>query len=120
MYEYKESVEAKYVDSTPYGHSGGSLRVYIPSLMPQIIMSNPRDITVYLDKSCYCNASDCKPSISTSIISKNYVTAKAPYHSFNGPCYWYGTGIHVQMLNEDALECQILPEDEDNSTDWPY
>ena len=119
MYTLDEYILGNYVESKPYGSSSGSLRIYIPSLMPMIGMGEPRITPVSLNKSCYCNANECKPSIASRVRTQNYVTAQSPYHNFEKPCYWFGDDLKVMTKSEDCLECRLYPEEEDNSTDWP-
>ena len=119
MYQLDQRVSVNYVQVKPYGTSSGSLKVYCPSLMPNIGMGVPKVTPVSLNKSAYCNANDCKPTISSKINTQNYLTALAPYHDFDFPCYSFGSTITVHALSEDMLTCRIFPEDEDNSHPWP-
>lgn len=119
MYSVGESIQATYVDANPYGSSEGSLRVYIPSLMPLITMGNPRVTPVSLNKSCYCNSNDCKPAISSKLDTQNYVTARASYNEYKYGCYWFGSGLRVISKTPDCLSCSLSPGEEDNSTLWP-
>lgn len=120
MYSLNDYIDAVYIQSNPYGSSYGDLKVYIPSLMPLIGMGTPKTTPVSLNRSCYCNASECKPAISSSINTQNYVTAKAPYHSYRSSCYWFGTNVKVTPQTTDCLTCRLSTEEEDNSTPWPY
>ena len=119
MFSLTEYVSAKYVHDKPYGSSSGSLKVYIPSIMPQIAMGTPRITPVSLNKSCFINAGDCKPSIASMINSQNYATAKAPYNPYEKPCYYYGSSLKVIPKTGDFLICQLGSEEEDNSVNWP-
>lgn len=114
-----EKVQCQYVQSKPYGSDSGSLALYCPSLMPLISMGSPKSTPFSLNKSAYCNANDCKPSVSSKINTQNYITGLAPYHEFEQPCYWFGSGITVHADSEDMLSATIFSEDEDNSTPWP-
>ena len=119
MFGTNQVVQAKYVHAKPYGTSKGSLKVYIPSLMPNITMGLPKSTPVALNKSCYCNASECKPSVSSQLNTQNYVTADKPYSPFNEDCYYYGSGIAVISKTADCLSCQLSPSNGDNSKEWP-
>ena len=119
MFVVDQIIKGYYVNSNPYGTSDGSLKVYLPELMPMISMGNPRSTPSSLNSSCYCNASDCKPSVSSSINTQNFVTAKAPYTTYELPCYRYGTEIAVQAKADDCLTCRLYPESTDNSILWP-
>lgn len=119
MFKSNQYLDAVFVNASPYGSSSGALKVYIPSVMNGISMGKPKATPVALNKACFANAGDCKPAVSNKISTQNYVTAKAPYGSYSKPCYWYGTGIKVTSENDDCLSCRLVPEEEDNSTEWP-
>ena len=119
MYKVNECLSAIYVDASPYGRSFGNLRVYIPSLMPNISMGRPKTTPVSLNRSCFCNANECKPSVSTTINTQNFVTAIAAYGGYSLPCYPYGSGIKVIAKTEDCLSCKLAPDEQDNSIPDP-
>ena len=120
MYGINETLQANYIHSKPYGSSSGSLRVYIPSLMPLIAMGIPKITPVSLNTTCFCNASDCKPAVANKIDTQNYVTAEASYTEYKQPCYYYGSSLKVNSRTEDCLTCRLNPSEEDNSSPWPY
>jgi hypothetical protein len=115
MFEINELLQASYVNSRPYGTSSGNLRVYIPSLMPQISMGDPKSTPIALNSSCYINATDCKPTIASKINTQNFVTAIQSYNSYRQPYYSYGSPLKVVSKSKDCLTCKLSPEDEDNS-----
>ena len=119
MFAVNQVLDATYVHAKPYGSSNGNLRIYIPKLMPHISMGNPKTTPVALNKSCYINANDCKPSIAAKIDTQNYVTAKASYNKYKDSYYRYGSSIKVVAKDDDCLVCKLSPEDEDNSFN-PY
>lgn len=119
MYSVNENVKANYVHVKPYGTSSGSLKVHIPSMMSKIPMGKPKITPVSLNKSCYANANECKPSIASKLNTQNYATAQAPYHEYEKPCFYFGDSLVVTMKYKDGLSCRLCPEEEDNSTDWP-
>ena len=121
MFKQNQLLTAKYVHASPYGSSSGSLKVYIPELMPSISMGKPKTTPVSLNKTCYANANDCKPSVSSKINTQNYVTALAPYeyNTYKDPCYYYGSTVMVSARDEDCQSCILVPEEADNSTQWP-
>ena len=88
--------------------------------MPLITMGQPITTPVSLNKSCYINAPDCAPSIAANLNTQNYVTAKSSYNDYDMPCYWFGSSLKVMAKTPDCLSCRLHPEEEDNSTDWPY
>ena len=115
MFSIDQVLRGYYVDQRPYGLTSGSLRVYLPDLMPDIAMGTPRITPISLNKSCYCNATDCKPAIASKIDTQNYVTATQSYNHYRDPHYYYGSGISVQAKAKDLLSCKLCPEDQDNS-----
>lgn len=119
MYDLGEYIDAKYVNALPYGTSSGDLKVYIPSLMPLISMGRATITPVSLNKSCYCNAADCKPSVASQLSTQNFVTALAPHHPYIRPCYRFGSGLKIMAKTPDCLTCRLYPEEEDNSISWP-
>lgn len=119
MYNLNQFVDAIYVQSYPYGSSFGNLKVYIPSLMPSIVMDTPRITPVSLNKSIYLNASDCKPAVGSSINTQNFVTAQASFNSYQLPCYRYGSGLKVMSKTRDCLTCRLYASEEDNSIPDP-
>ena len=119
MFSLTSYVSAEYVHAKPYGSSNGSLKVYIPLIMPQIAMGTPKITPVSLNTSCFSNASDCKPAVASMINTQNYITAKAPYNPYRKPCYYYGKGLKVIPKTNDFLICQLGSEEEDNSVNWP-
>ena len=89
MYNLNKSVSAIYVHSNPYGPATGAIKIYIPTLMPEISMGVARITPASLNKSCFSNAQDCKPSISSMINTQNYVTVTSTYSQNNYYYYYY-------------------------------
>ena len=116
MYNISSSVSAIYVQGKPYGTTFGDLKVYIPTLMAHITMGVAKITPISLNKSCYCNASECKPSIASYINTQNYVTANN-YGEYSYPYYKYGSKIMVRPRNEDFLSCILRPDECDNSVE---
>ena len=119
MYSVNQSLSAKYVEASPYGKSSGNLRVYIPSLMPNIAMGRPKITPVSLNRSCFCNADDCKPSVSATIETQNFVTALKSYANYEFQYYKYGSELKVLARTADCLSCKLAPDEEDNSVANP-
>ena len=119
MFNDEQVLKGTYIQQTPWGSSGGSLRIHLPELMPKIPAGLPNSTQISLDRSCYSNANDCKPAVSSQVTTQNYVTAQAPYHSYQLPYYPYGAAIAVHSRNFDCLTCRLSPEEIDNSFD-PY
>ena len=115
MFIINKAVRAIYVHGSLYGTSHGNLRVFIPELMPNIPMGYPKITPISLNKSCYCNASDCKPAIASYLNTQNFVTAERAYNSYYGSLYKYGNEIAILPNTEDCLTCKLSPADCDNS-----
>ena len=115
MFTINKAVLAKYVHMRPVGLTYGNLKVYIPELMPNIPMGIPKIIPVSLNKSCYCNSTDCRPSVASQIQTQNFVTALSSYNSYSGSQYHYGSDIAIVPKTEDCLTCKLAPDECDNS-----
>ena len=117
LYTDGEIVPVNYVQKSPFGPSGGDLKVYVPSMMPQIPMSEAASFPEILDASCYCNANECKPSVSRRVSSKNYIVARAPNWPYSGGRINYGAGLicWARLTNEDNLYFKLVKEEADPS-----
>ena len=114
-WEINDTEVAKYCIS-PWGGSGGSLPLYIPKLMPNIPMGKPKTFPVYLNKSCYCNASACRPNVATRLSSQNYITVPPlDNRSFRLPHFWYGDTLQIEVHNKNVDQLFISTK-VDNST----
>lgn len=97
------NISAKYVHKKPYGTAYGNLKVYIPSVMPNITMGEGK-VTSHdaLSKSIFCNASDCAVTPMAKVSLLNYITAKQnPNSSFQCPHMDYGASIIVHSEDHD-------------------
>lgn len=119
MFTINNGVRANYIHGSPYGTSRGNLRVYIPELMTNIPMAYPKITPISLNKSCYSNASDCRPTISTHIDTQNFVTAQSGYNSYYGSLYYFGSELVIKPKTEDCLVCKLAPDECDNSFSPP-
>ena len=97
--------KAYYVGKKPWGSAYGNLKVYIPTLMleskiPKGVAGTLKPFNI--NKSIFCNATDCAITPMTKVVPQNYVTAKT-----------YGN-IEFQMphLNFDA-EIEVRGNDHD-------
>ena len=61
------------------------IKANIPKLMPKIPLGNPSTSIGTINRSIFCNASDCRPSPSTTIRKQNYVTLH--HHKHEQPDY---------------------------------
>jgi hypothetical protein len=52
---------------------GKNFKVYIAKILPLISFGSPSSTSVPLSKNCFCNASACKPSVASSVTSRNYI-----------------------------------------------
>ena len=50
-----------------------NFKVYIAKILPLISFGSPATTTTALSKNCFCNATACKPSVASSVISRNYI-----------------------------------------------
>lgn len=53
---------------------GNTMKMYCPSLMPQISKGTPLVIRTYMTQSPFINSPECRPSFSSSIETQNYIT----------------------------------------------
>ena len=120
MFNANESLSAIYVHSSGDGTSIGDLKVYVPALMPNISMGVSKITPVSLNKACFANATDCKPSVSSKLSTQNFITAKESFNSYKHPYYRYGSSIRVVVKDADSLECKLAPEELDNSFNYDY
>lgn len=119
MFTINKAVIAKYVHKSKSGTSRGDLKVYVPELMPNIPMAQPKVTPVSLNKSCYCNADDCRPAVSSQLDTQNFITAQKSYYKYSGSLYKFGSDIAILPKTEDCLTCRLSPDECDNSYDPP-
>jgi len=102
-----EKVVGKYANTS--GSSGSSSHpVYIPALMPLISFGKKTTTSNALRSSCFCNDSKCKPAISGSIITQNYITVPVYEHQdFSLPRFTLGATMQIDALNGDYDELRI-------------
>lgn len=86
-----------------------SLRLYIPVLMPLISKGSPKQTPVSLNKSCIVNATECKPTISSTIRTQNYKTVPRIATQY------FGNTSTLRWLHyNDKLQLEIHHNDVDN------
>lgn len=109
--------EAKYVGKKPYGPAYGNLKVYIPALMKNIPMGVAKNLTaVSINKTMFCNSTECAITPMTKVIPQNYITAKSYNHTeFQMPHLDYGVTIKVKGNDHDFQSVNITT-DTDPST----
>ena len=108
---------AKFVGKKPYGSAYGNLKVYIPALMKEITMDKAKTLTaVSINKTMFCNSSECAITPMSKVIPQNYVTAKSYNHTeFQMPHLDFGAVIKVKGNDHDFQSVNITT-DVDPST----
>lgn len=109
-------VSANYVGKKPYGVAYGDLKVYIPSLMPTISMGVAKALSpVSINKSIFCNSSECQITPMSKVTPQNFVTAKSYFHTeFQLPHIDYGSAMVVRGDDHDFQSVSITT-NEDHS-----
>lgn len=93
---------------SPKGSSGGTLPLYIPKIMPNISMGKKKTFTVGINKSCYCNASECKPNVASTLTGQNYINVPPQANrSFQNPLFYYGDTIQVEIQSGNVDEIYL-------------
>ena len=117
MFSDNEIIDAIYVQQNPFGPSGGSLLVNIPSLMPDAPLpgSAPKVLPEPLDSSCFGNAKECKPTVSKKISSPDYFVAQAPNFPYKFGNISFGAKLKVQVRIRDTIEFKLVSEELDPS-----
>lgn len=100
------------------GSSGGSLPVYVPSLMPFIGMGTAKATPKALNPGCFCNANDCKPAIRKMLKQQNFITARGINRPFRYGYFRLGDTIQVEFPN-GRLEQAVVSNRIDNSRKRP-
>lgn len=92
--------------TTPSSCSTSSpLRLHIPKLMPMIPFGTPKVTNASVSDGCFCNDKACKPSISKSIGTQNYVTVPIyDNNDFICSIFYQGARIKVDFFNGSVDE----------------
>ena len=107
--------ELAYAIVPPYQGSNGTLKLYIPKIMPAVAMGAPKSTSVTLSSSCFCNDSKCKPSVPGSVSTQNYLTVPPQANrSFELPVLWYGSRVFVEVRHKNPDNLFVTTK-EDNS-----
>lgn len=95
---------------TAYGiGSSKKLLAHVPKIMTLIKMGDKPKVTKEtLNKSCIINAKSCKPTISTSIDTLNYMTIPCDTQ-VNGSSVTKGTKIQLQITNGSPDQVVVVP-----------
>ena len=101
--------DAKYVGKKPWGPAYGNLKVYCPALMSGITMDVAKKLPpVTLNKSMFCNSSECAITPMSQVIPQNYITAKSYGQTeFQLPHLDYGAVIEIRGNDHDFQSVNI-------------
>lgn len=72
----------------------GSKEAHISSVMPLIPVGLPKITPNALNKSCYINATECKPSVASTINSQNFLTI-VKNHSEDDRKFSFGDSLQI-------------------------
>jgi len=100
-----------------HGLSKGPFKLYISTLIPRVPLGTPKIKSLSLNKSCFINAAECKPTVSSTIEEQNYLTVPM-YHnrSFSEGYFWHGDKMRVVFLNKNPNDGYV-DDKLDNSVD---
>lgn len=119
MFTDGQLLDAVYVQAIPYGTSSGSLKVYIPSALPNLSQpSNLNSKPSYIDSACFTNTSECKPSVAKKVETREWLYALAPNFPYQHSLISYGAKLKVRAIveNED-VKFKLVSEELDPSWD---
>ena len=111
--------EVGYACVKPYQSANtGKIKVHVPKLMPGVPMGPPKIITESLGKSCYINATECMPSIPSTIQTQNYLTIESQRNRrFSRPVLKYGAKVIVEVHNRNPDSLNITTKED--YSDYP-
>lgn len=82
--------------------------LYIPKIMPLITHGTCKTKTVALNSSIFINNKDCKPTVSRSVISQNFITVpKHPKATFENKYKKHGIKVEIEVLNDNVDNMRI-------------
>ena len=87
--------------------SRGKFRVYIAKIMPLIGFGSPSSKSISLNKSCFCNASACKPTVSSNVKSQNYIDVPLAGNA-NISSVSSGTTLKVEILSGNVDRMYVI------------
>lgn len=117
IFSCKPYQDAQYVGSRPWGSAYGNLKVYCQTLMPNIPMGPAKALpAVSLNRSMFCNSSECAITPMSTVIPQNYITAKS-YNNidFQKPHLDFGATIEI-LANDDDFQSVSITTNKDPST----
>ena len=97
-------------------NTGNVYNIHLNKLLPFIPFGKPKSTKRGLQKSCYINNSKCKPSISTTISTRNYVKVHLSKNSSINPLakIKHGTTLQVSVKNKNPDTMNILSTKDSN------
>lgn len=88
--------------------NSGTLPLYIPIIMPLINKSTMSDSSKTINRSCFLNATNCMPSLSSTIKTRNYMEVKrSNKESFKNPYLHYGDKIQLSVDRSDENRLSV-------------
>ena len=89
--------------------SESPLKVIIPKLCPLINSGLPKNNPpTSISTSCYANASDCKPIVSSTINTRNYLELEMmPNQQFKKDHFWKNDKMIVEIRNKNIYDMKI-------------
>lgn len=72
-FKLNEEENGTLIENTPY--SSERFKMYIPRLMPSISRNSGKS-RVSFDRNIFVNASECRPSVNSSVFTQGYITIK--------------------------------------------
>lgn len=102
----------KYVTASS-GSSSGTLKLYIPKLMPFISMGMAKASPIGISKSCFANADTI--AVATTLQSQNFLSVPPQDNrSFKLPRLSFGGRVFVEIRNKNP-DTRYVSTKEDNS-----
>ena len=92
-----------------YGDTeAASWKLYVPKIMPLITMGIPKESTEQLSSSMFINEKSCKPTIQSTIKTRNYILATRPANcSFRYQFKKHGIQLEVEVLHQNLDNLRI-------------
>lgn len=83
-------------------------KLYVPKIMPLIDMGIPKETTVQLSSAIFINEKSCKPTVQSTIKSRNWLKGTRPANcSFRYQYKKHGIQIEVEVLHENLDNLRI-------------
>ena len=82
-------------------------RVYVPKILPLIQFGTPTTKSVGLNRSCFCNSTSCKPSVSPNVISRNYLDIPLADNA-NISCTTNDDSLKIEIFNGNVDKMYVI------------